>query len=579
MRLTMFTNGPARTQMRPGRRNLWRPHMTNPDTTNPVPSESPKQGFLLRRMYIHPIVLMMGVAIFIIAFDNGTFWQEGFEKFPEHPGQFAVLIGAVFFLFMAIMSIFGGRWVVKPAMAFFLILSAVSSYYVDKLGVVIDRDMVQNVVTTTFNEGKHLITISFVSHVVIFGVMPSLVVFWFKLRPGKFWKSVLVNVGVLVLGFALAVGLLLTNFKTYASIFRQQKDLMGSFQPGAPIVGTARYIKLIYRAKNIVVAPTGEDAKKGPDIAGAPKPVLSIVVVGETARSQNFGANGYERDTNAYTAKLPVVSFSDVNSCGTATAVSMPCMFSMYDRGSYSYTRGISTENVLDVLSRADVDVKWWDNNTGSKTIADRVEYHTFAGTKNQEFCATGECDDGIFQQQLVNYANTITQDTVLVFHLIGSHGPTYYLRYPDEFEVFTPPCRTADFQYCAVQEVVNSYDNTILYTDYILAQMVDFLSSQDKVIPSLIYVSDHGESLGEGGLYLHGAPYMFAPETQTKVGMQVWLSQAYQDQFGVDLSCLEKNKDDTISHANLFSSILGLMDIQTEVRQEDLDIFSKCKT
>jgi len=553
--------------------------MTNFDTTNRAQPESQKPGFLLRRMYIHPIVLMMAVAIFIIAFDNGTFWQKGFEKFPEHPGQFAVLIGAVFFLFVAVMSIFGSRWVVKPAMVFFLILSAISSYYVDKLGVVIDREMVQNVVTTTFNEGKHMITLSFVSHVVIFGILPSLVVFWFKLRPGKFWKGILVNVGVFVISFALALGLLLTNFKTYASIFRQQKDLMGSFQPGAPISGTARYIKLIYRAKNVVVAPIGLDAKKGPHIASASKPVLTLVVVGETARSQNFGANGYERDTNAYTAKLPVVSFSDVNSCGTATAVSMPCMFSKYDRGSYSYNKGISTENVLDVLNRADVDVKWWDNNTGSKTIADRVEFHTFAGTKNAEFCGTGECDDGIFQEQLVNYANTITQDTVLVFHLIGSHGPTYYLRYPDQFEVFTPPCRTSDFQYCTVQEVVNAYDNTILYTDYILAQMVEFLSSQDKVIPSMIYVSDHGESLGEGGLYLHGAPYMFAPETQTKVGMQVWLSQAYQDQFGVDLSCLEKNKDDTISHANLFSSILGLMDIQTEVRQDDLDIFAKCKT
>lgn len=553
--------------------------MTNTNTTNPASSGSSKPGFLLRRMYIHPIVLMMIVAIFIIVFDNGTFWQKGFEKFPEHPGQFAVLIGAVFFLFIAVMSIFGGRWVVKPAMAFFLILSAISSYYVDKLGVVVDREMVQNVVTTTFNEGKHLITLSFVTHVVIYGILPSLVVFWFKLRPGRFWKSVMVNVGVFVISFALAVGLLLTNFKTYASIFRQQKDLMGSFQPGAPIAGTARYIKLIYRAKNVVVAPTGLDAKKGPDIAGASKPVLSIVVIGETARAQNFSLNGYDRDTNAYTSKLPMTSFTDVASCGTATAVSMPCMFSKYDRGSYSYTLGISTENVLDVLNRAKVDVKWWDNNTGSKKIADRVEYHTFAGTKNEEFCGTGECDDGIFQAELENYANTITEDTVLVFHLIGSHGPTYYLRYPDKFEAFTPPCRTADFQYCTVQEVVNSYDNSILYTDYILAQMVEFLSNQDKVISSLMYVSDHGESLGEGGLYLHGAPYMFAPETQTKVPMQVWLSQPYQDQFGIDQACLEANKDDPLSHANMFSSILGMMDIQTEVRQDDLDIFSKCKS
>ena len=553
--------------------------MTNADTTTPTQLKTGKPGFRLRRMYIHPVILMMGTVIFIIAFDNVTFWTKGFKIFPENLGQFAVLVLAVFFLFMAILSIFGGRRVVRPAMAFFLILSAVSSYYVDKLGVVIDREMIQNVVTTTYNEGKHLITLSFIMHVVIYGILPSLVVFWFKVRPGKLWKGLLGNIGLFALCFALAVGLLLTNFKTYASIFRDQKDLMGSFQPGAPIAGTARYIKLIYRAKNVVVAEIGLDAKKGPDLASAPKPVLSIVVIGETARSQNFSLNGYERETNAYTSKLPMVSFTDVSSCGTATAVSMPCLFSKYDRASYSYTKGISTENVLDVLNRAGVTVKWWDNNTGSKGIADRVEYINFEGTDDPEFCGTGECNDGIYQQRLEEYANNITEDTVLVFHLIGSHGPTYYLRYPDEFEVFTPPCRTADFQYCTAQEVVNSYDNSILYTDYVLSKMVEFLAKQDNVISSLVYLSDHGESLGEGGLYLHGSPYMFAPDTQTKVPMQVWLSQAYQRQFRIDQACLEENKNDPISHAYVFSSILGLMDIQTDVRQNKLDIFSQCKT
>lgn len=532
-----------------------------------------------RRPVISPTMLIAAVAVFLLVFYNNTLIQKGIILFSGHLWQFAVLLVALFFLEVAVLSIFSSRFIVKPAMALMLILASVTSYYMDNLGVIFDRDMIQNVMTTTFNESKHLVTFNFVVTVVIWGILPSIVVFWVRLRPIRFWKATLINIAVFCLSFALTVGLLLTSYKSYASIFREHKEFMGSHQPGAALSGTIRYAKRMLEAKNVVAMPVGRDAIKGPDMAGAVKPVLTLIVVGETARAVNFSLNGYDRDTNRYLAQKDIVNFTDVSSCGTATAVSLPCMFSKFDRGTYSYAKGIGHENLLDVLSHAGVKVEWWDNNTGHKKVADRILFHSLAQSKDPDLCASGECVDGIFLDQLKGFAETITEDTVLVLHLIGSHGPTYYLRYPKAFEAFKPACRTAEFKNCTAQEITNSYDNTLLYTDFVLSQMMDTLKGQQGLLTSLVYISDHGESLGENGLYLHGAPYFMAPETQTKVPMVLWMSPSYRKQFRIDQSCLEGISNDTISHANLFHSVLGLLDVRVGVRDDKLDLFSACKS
>ena len=402
----------------------------------------------------------------------------------------------------------------------------------DSLGVIIDRDMIQNAAVTTFTESKHLITLGFVTHVVVFGILPAIVLLSVKIKSQGRLKTFGVPVLTILLSLSLFAGLLMADLKSYASILRERKDFMSSFQPGAPLVGAIRYVKLMSRTANVTVAPVGQDAKKGASYVMGGKPVLTIVVAGETARAQNFSLNGYGVDTNPKLAMLPIINFSDVSSCGTATAVSLPCMFSKYGRDDFSYEKGVSNENLVDVLGYAGLNVEWWDNNTGDKGISDRAVSRSFTHTENDEFCAVGECMDGIFIQALKEYAQTITTDTVLVLHDIGSHGPTYYLRYPEEFERFTPACRTAEFKNCTPEEITNAYDNSIAYTDEILAQTIEFLRAEDQLTTALLYVSDHGESLGEAGLYLHGAPYFLAPEFQIKVPMILWMSDGFQDKI-----------------------------------------------
>lgn len=297
----------------------------------------------------------------------------------------------------------------------------------------------------------------------------------------------------------------------------------------------------------------------------------------ETARAQNWSLGGYARDTNPELAKRDITYFSNASSCGTATAVSLPCMFSHLGRADYSYEGGLASENMLDVLVRAGYHVEWWDNNTGDKQIGDRIMVRSLINSTDPRYCADGECTDGIFLDALSDYADNIQQNTVLVLHMIGSHGPSYYLRYPTEFEAFAPTCKTAELKDCATDTIVNAYDNTILYTDHILASMIDILAAKDNAIASLIYASDHGESLGENGLYLHGAPYMIAPEYQTRVPMLLWMGQEYQDTFGINAACLRAKKDDAVSHDNLFSTVLSLADVHTDTIVPELDLIASC--
>ena len=423
--------------------------MQNAPNTSPVPADP--GGY---RISLSAGTLSLIVAAVLMAAYNATFWSRGAEIFRSHPGQLIVFGLAIYALLVSFVGVFSFRPIVRPALAVLLIVSAVTSYYMDTLGVMIDRDMIQNVATTTLTESKHLLTFGIVAHVALFGLLPAAALFFVNVRRQRWLFALGTPVVMFVGGLAVGAGLLMTNYGSYASILRERKDFMGSFQPGAPLVGAVRYAKMVARTREIVVAPLGMDARKGPLYALASKPVLTIIVAGETARSMNFGLNGYERDTTPELAARDVVSFTDVSSCGTATAVSLPCMFSRDGRAAYSFDRGLSNENLLDVLVHAGFDVEWWDNNTGSKAVSARVPTRSFTNSENAEFCPTGECTDGIFMQHLAAFVPTITRDTVLVLHQIGSHGPTYHLRYPEGFAKFLPACDTAEFKDCSAEEI-----------------------------------------------------------------------------------------------------------------------------
>lgn len=536
------------------------------------------KSLLLPRPVLSRVTLNVLVATYIMAADNLTLWQRSEDVFRGDLFTVAAFGGAFWALTLLILTVFGMSRLQKPVLILILCLSAATSYFQDNFGTTFDREMVQNVMTTSFAEARHLVSLGFLTHLAIFGLLPSIAVLWVRVRPQRLRPVLWTWAATSVIAIGLFAVLLASDYRTFASAIREHRELQGSFQPGAPLAGAVRYAKMMLRAQPGKPVPLGEDAKKGPFLRTAGKPVLLVIVVGETARAASFGLDGYERDTTPELARHDLTNFRDVQSCGTATAVSLPCMFSDLGRRDYSFDKGAARENLLDVLGHAGVVARWIDNNTGDKEIAKRVLSTRLTGLSDPAHCRGGECDDGVFQAQLDDVIARTATDTVLVLHMIGSHGPAYFMRYPPAFERFTPACRSADFSVCSQTEIRNAYDNTILYTDHVLAGLIDDLAARDEVIPALLYVSDHGESLGEDGLYLHGAPYFLAPEVQTKVPELLWISDRFQSALGITSACIGAHADDKLSHDNLFHTVLGLMDIETAVRQAGLDLTTGCR-
>jgi lipid A ethanolaminephosphotransferase len=543
-------------------------------TTLPRPEG---RGLLALAPALSPFALNATVATYLMVVSNQTFWGHLLRIFDGWSVAALVFAGAVWALMLLVIQLLAVRRLQRPVLVALLIIAAVTSYYVDVLGVVVDRDMIQNAMTTTFAESRHLITLRFVGHVVLYGVLPSLLILSVRIRRRSPWRGLGVWTLVTAGSAVLVVGLLFTNMKGYSTVLRADKELMGSVQPLAPLGGALRYARMMLKTTTIVLQPTGTDARPGIHLAAAEKPVLMVIVAGETGRAANWSLDGYGRETNPELARRDIVYFSNVSSCGTATATSLPCMFSPLTRDQYSYERGLSTENLLDVLARAGFHVEWWDNNTGHKEVAKRVTSRYMAAEDGAEFC-TPECIDAVFLKRLDELAAGITRNTVVVLHQIGSHGPSYWLRYPADQERFSPTCQTPELTDCSTEEIVNAYDNTIAYTDWLLAQVIDRMQAQDRVIPAMFYVSDHGESLGEGGLYLHGTPYFMAPEYQTHVPMVLWMSDRFRDTLALDTACLAEAKGNDVSHDNMFSTVLGMLDVTTTARDPALDLAGPCR-
>jgi len=544
----------------------------------PAPPGSLPDRLAALRPVLTPLTFNAIFASYLVVVLNGTFWLKANRIFAGAPGDIITFGAAIWALTFLILSLVTLRGLHRPAVALIVITAAVADYYQSRFGILIDREMIQNAMLTTVTESKHLITGDFLLHIGLFGLLPAALAFWPRLRRPALLRGLWQWPLTIALTTTLVAGLLMTDFKTFSAAVREHRDMLGAYQPGATLGALSRYAKMQFRSANQTVAPLGRDARPGPLLAAAPKPVLTVIFVGETARAQNFGLDGYARDTTPELRGHDLVNFPDVTSCGTSTAVSLPCMFSPFATDDYSQTKFLGRENLLDVLAHAGLDARWVDNNTGDQRIALRTGATRIDKTMDPAACAMGECTDAALLPILARTMADMTGDTVLVLHMIGSHGPAYHLRYPPEFERFTPACTTADFARCTTDEIVNAYDNSILFTDHVLSQAIALMTAQDQVIPAMIYMSDHGESLGEGGLYLHAAPMFMAPDTQRKVPFLMWFSEPFKTALKLDQGCIARRAATPVSHDNLFHTVLGLMDITTTARDPALDLTSGCR-
>jgi lipid A ethanolaminephosphotransferase len=539
--------------------------------------------FMLKLKAVRPEWVTLIASAFLLIGFNFVLWQHLFEitaadgKGIAMRVAFGVMILAAFNIVLTFLAF---RPLLKPLLTLIFLVSAGVAYFMSQYGVMIDAGMFRNFAETNATEVRDLLSLKLVAYILLLGVLPSWLLWKLPVNYRRWHRELFSKVIVGVASAAVIGGVALANYQGLSSLFRNHHEIRLMLVPSNYIGASAGYLREQVVSAQQPFVKIGEDAQRNPDLKRQPRKSLTVLVVGESARAENFGILGYNRDTTPQLDKeAGLIAFTDVHSCGTETAVSVPCMFSNMGRKDYDASRAKNEEGLLDVLKRAGIDVIWRDNQSGCKGTCDRVTVQDVSNLKDPVLCASSECRDEILLQGLQGFIDHLDKDTVLVLHQMGSHGPEYFKRYPKEYEHFTPVCESNALNNCSRESIVNGYDNTLVYTDHVLSSLIDVLrSNQDKVDTAMLYLSDHGESLGEYNLFLHGTPYMLAPEQQKHVAMLAWFSDNYQKAYSVNTHCLQMSRDKPLSQDNLFHSMLGLLEVKSTVYQPGLDMFAGCR-
>lgn len=512
----------------------------------------------------------VAVALFLVIFANGAFFKHVLEVYPLTGGNvFFVLSVAIVLLCVTVitLTILGWRNTLKPVLIAVLLVTSLVAYFMDAYDVVIDTHMIQNMLETNIKESADLLSFKQVFYFVILGVIPSVIVYKIPIFLVPFKKTIIGKAKVIAIALGIIAVLIFSFSKYYTSFFREHKPLRYYANPTFYLYSLESYLQKTFSHPYTGLTPIGEDAS----IATTEEPrKLIILVVGEAVRWDHFGLNDYARDTTPLLRKEDVINFTQFTSCGTETAVSVPCMFSSFGRDGYEKEKALHTENVLDVLKRAGVNILWRDNNSNSKGMADRITYEDYQTSKNNTVCDEECRDEGMLFGLKEYIAAHPKGDILIVLHQMGNHGPAYYKRYTKKYEKFTPVCKTNQLEQCSKDEITNAYDNTILYTDTFLSQAISLLKeNDDRFATGMFYLSDHGESLGENGLYLHGFPYAIAPEAQKHVPAVMWFGK----QFKIDKTKIMASAKLPQTQDSLFHTLLGFMEVNTSVYQPKLDL------
>lgn len=536
----------------------------------------------------HPTALLAVLALWLASVGNAPLWFNLFDLLPDQ-GVRSGLILAAWWLALAAFTLsvlalcVWPRWL-KVAGIVLLIVSTSASYFMVRYGVVIDPTMVANALHTDTREVRDLLS-------------PDMLVFLAAgvLIPGWWWwrqpvrrvgagRLVMQQGAWALLALLLALVSMWLTFQDLSSTMRNHKSVRYMINPFNTAYAVAK--NSMAQATRVAqpLQPIGLDAELMDPPADAAAAPLVVLIVGETARAANFGLSGYARDTTPRLAALrdkgELVYFDQVRSCGTNTQVSVPCMFSDLDRKAFD--NRANRENLLDVVQRAGLATLWIDNQSGCKGVCDRIPHTSTTSLNIAGLCGGGECFDEVMLKVLPDQlaglpAQQRALGTLVVLHQMGSHGPAYSKRTPANFKPFQPECTSTNLQECSPESLRNTYDNTIRYTDHVVAETIQWLQGQSRPV-MLIYLSDHGESLGEKGLYLHGMPYTMAPDEQTHVPMLMWMNGAMRSAIRLDQPCLEARAREPASHDHLFHTVLGLTRVRTQAYRAELDLTAACR-
>lgn len=455
----------------------------------------------------------------------------------------AMLVANAFVLFLIF---FLSRFVGKFLLIVFFLINAVAVYFVNTYSVIIDESMIGNVLNTNYSESSSFFSIKLVLYLIFLGVIPSIYILKVKIVNVTL-KRFLVSIGFTLL-FLLT--LVFANASNWLWIDKNSKTLGGLAMPWSYAVNIPLfYIHKSQQNQKEILLPDAiiKDEEKS----------VVILVIGESARSENFSLYGYPKNTNPLLSKIPNVFHYKATSNATYTTAGVKSILD------YQNTDDLY-EILPNYLYRNNIDVYWRTNNWGEPPVHIKNYENREALMKN---CKGDGCDydgvllSGLKQEILASKKNKI----FIVLHTSTSHGPTYSKKYPAQFETFKPVCNSVELGNCSHAELINAYDNTIVYTDYLLANVIEDLKQLKEYKSAMIFVSDHGESLGENNLYMHGLPLSIAPKQQYEIPFIVWTSDNSAKQF---------KPFQAVTQHHVFHSVLNFLNIGSPIYDEKMNIF-----
>ncbi len=441
---------------------------------------------------------------------------------------------------------FLGRFVGKCILAFLFIVDAISFFFIVTYNVWITDKMMGNVFNTRYSEASGFFTWQALLYILLLGIIPCFFVFAKKVNYGG-WKGLFVNVGV---SFAVLLAVIGVNAKNTLWIDDNSTEIGSLIMPWSCTVNSIRYhVKEKNRNRKEILLPDAKIATESKDVC--------LLIIGESARSMNFSLYGYEKKTNPYTENDNVHALI-AEASDTYTTAGVKAILD-HKPTSKLY------EILPNYLNRIGVDVTWRTSNWGEPPV--HIEkYYKVQDVKRMYPQAAENKFDEVLLEGLKEEILASEKDKVLVIlHTSTSHGPTYNTKYPKEFEVFTPVCQTVEAAKSNKEELVNAYDNSIVYTDWLIHSAIEILRDIPQRRSCMIYVSDHGESLGEGGLYMHGVPAGIAPREQLDIPFIVWTSD---ESISIDTK-------DKVGHYHVFHSVMGFLGVESPIYDKKMDVFS----
>ena len=470
-----------------------------------------------------------------------------------------VVIMLVLNFMMTYLVMFLMRFVGRILLAILSIINATAVYFIFTYSVIIDATTIENVFNTRYSEASGFFSLPLWLFIIVFGLLPAI---WCLLQPVDYGKAKKLGV---CCGSSLVIILAVASMNISQTLWISQHDteLGGLLQPWSYIVNTGRVISFSQEEQaEEIKLPDGT-------IADNEKAVV-VLVIGESSRKANFQLYGYQRNTNPLLSKQEGLKVFEATSCATYTTAGTKAILEPQDSGDLY-------ELLPNYAFRTGVDVSWRSSNWGEPPI--HIDEYLTNEELGEKYPDENIYNDAILLKGLRERIESSPKNKVLiVLHTSTSHGPKYADKYPKEFEVYKPVAKNVEEGQKNVDLLINAYDNTILYTDFLVDSLINMLRSMTDWHSAMIFISDHGESLGENKMFMHGLPMKLAPKVQYEIPFLVWTSDHFRDYKPVstEKDAPEGQLPAVLDQHYVFHSVLNLLSIQSPAYNKDYDIFIK---